>query len=182
MGRWGGLTLNRSRKETVALRGEAAAAYAMWGGVGGWGICLLYTSPSPRDTPCYLVCRLLLEKIFLMIRRPPRSTLRNVRRQRHLTIPCEMCIRDRAWAVKRRGQWCPEPEGGSSKWRVRAQSPRVHPPPVHRIPRPHRPPPAAPHAAPPPPAAVPPRQRRQAGRQAAAAPLDRHLHAVRRRQ
>ena len=26
--------------------------------------CLLYTSPSPRDQQSYLVCRLLLEKIF----------------------------------------------------------------------------------------------------------------------
>ena len=26
--------------------------------------CLLYTSPSPRDNDWYLVCRLLLEKIF----------------------------------------------------------------------------------------------------------------------
>ena len=33
-----------------------------------------------------------------MIRRPPRSTPNDGRRQRHLTIPCEMCIRDRASA------------------------------------------------------------------------------------
>ena len=31
-----------------------------------------------------------------MIRRPPRSTPNDGRRQRHLTIPCEMCIRDSA--------------------------------------------------------------------------------------
>ena len=52
--------------------------------------CLLYTSPSPRDLVGKLVCRLLLEKkFFLMIRRPPRSTLILFRRQR------QMCIRDR---------------------------------------------------------------------------------------
>ena len=52
-------------------------------------VCLLYTSPSPRDHLAQLVCRLLLEKkIFLMIRRPPRSTLLDIRRQR------QMCIRD----------------------------------------------------------------------------------------
>ena len=57
--------------------------------------CLLYTSPSPRDERRYLVCRLLLEKkIFLMIRRPPRSTPYNHRRQR------QMCIRDRSTAIR----------------------------------------------------------------------------------
>ena len=51
--------------------------------------CLLYTFPSPRDRIRHLVCRLLLEKkIFLMIRRPPRSTPASSRRQR------QMCIRD----------------------------------------------------------------------------------------
>ena len=35
-----------------------------------------YTHLRAHETGCYLVCRLLLEKnLFLMIRRPPRSTL-----------------------------------------------------------------------------------------------------------
>ena len=33
-----------------------------------------YTHLRAHETPEHLVCRLLLEKIFLMIRRPPRST------------------------------------------------------------------------------------------------------------
>ena len=33
-----------------------------------------YTHLRAHETSTYLVCRLLLEKIFLMIRRPPRST------------------------------------------------------------------------------------------------------------
>ena len=58
--------------------------------------CLLYTSPSPRDVGEHLVCRLLLEKnLFLMIRRPPRSTLGAHRRQR------QMCIRDSFSSVNR---------------------------------------------------------------------------------
>ena len=33
-----------------------------------------YTHLRAHETSAHLVCRLLLEKIFLMIRRPPRST------------------------------------------------------------------------------------------------------------
>ena len=48
-----------------------------------------YTHLRAHETRNNLVCRLLLEKnLFLMIRRPPRSTQRT-RRQR------QMCIRDR---------------------------------------------------------------------------------------
>ena len=73
---------------------ELAQANGIDGIMIGRGIfknpCLLYTSPSPRDSVAHLVCRLLLEKkFFLMIRRPPRSTPGTRRRQR------QMCIRDR---------------------------------------------------------------------------------------
>ena len=86
---WAEATSNKERKaayqramdlppEHIRLAEEITRQYGEWGKIGQDAgilgdlrenyanhiICLLYTSPSPRDPAEHLVCRLLLEKIF----------------------------------------------------------------------------------------------------------------------